>query len=619
MLIKRLSGKYLFVIITVFFTMTLGSLKAQTKSQFDHFITAKGDRLYDGPKEFRFISYNIPNLLTVEDNMPFAEINPWRLPDDFEIQDALKSIVFTGGQVARSYVITVKRKVDKEDMPKYVLGPGEFNEEAFKTLDLILAKANEIGVRLIIPLIDNWKWMGGRPQYENFRGKEDESFWTDSQLIDDFKMTIKAVVGRTNTITGQKYADDKAIMVWELGNELRGVKPSWFNEMAKYIKSMDSNHLVNEGQQSSNLLEAAIASPDIDVLSTHHYESSPENMLHNIRNAAAAAKGKKPYYVGEFGFLGTNAFDQILDDIIKTENISGALIWSLRFHNRDGGFYWHSEPMGSGIYKAYHLPGFAAGTSYDEKNVVNLMRQKAFEIRGMPELPILKPEAPKLLPIKSISKINWQGSVGTDSYVVERMEQGSGKWMPIGNPVEDTWVAYGSLFSDKTGQIGKTYSYRIKARNPAGESDYSNIVGPVTVSNKTIIDEMQNIGVMYHRENETRYTTGWDRNFKEDFHRVSAEEGANIYYLSPGQIIGIKLMGFAKSGDRIVKFFGSEDGQSFKEISSEISDLFPGDTDYKYWHPVLVTANKISQDFRLIKIECIEESQIGRIEIKYGK
>lgn len=67
----------------------------------EHFITRQGDRLMDGTKEYRFISFNIPNLHYVEDQLPFAEMNPWRLPDAFEITDALTAIEQMGGQETR--------------------------------------------------------------------------------------------------------------------------------------------------------------------------------------------------------------------------------------------------------------------------------------------------------------------------------------------------------------------------------------------------------------------------------------------------------------------------------------------------------------------------------------
>ncbi len=39
--------------------------------------------------------------------MPFTQENPWRLPDQFEINDALDTMQQLGGTVTRSYVIAV--------------------------------------------------------------------------------------------------------------------------------------------------------------------------------------------------------------------------------------------------------------------------------------------------------------------------------------------------------------------------------------------------------------------------------------------------------------------------------------------------------------------------------
>jgi hypothetical protein len=92
------------------------------------------------------------------------------------------------------------------------------------------------------------------------------------------------------------------------------------------------------------------------------------------------ARGKKPYFVGEFGFITTAGLDAAIQAIIDS-GTSGGLSWSLRFHSRDGGFYWHSEMLGLGLYKAFHWPGFDSGKDYDETNVMKMMRKKAFEIR----------------------------------------------------------------------------------------------------------------------------------------------------------------------------------------------------------------------------------------------
>jgi hypothetical protein len=183
-----------------------------TPHGFARFVTRSGSRLVDGDATVRFVSFNVPNLLVVEDAFRWGGDRPWRWPDSFELDDAFAAIAEIGGQVARSYVITVRR--DDSDMGPFVhvTGPGEFNEEAFVAMDRMLAAANRAGVRVIVPLVDNWKWQGGAPQYAGFRGQPPEAFWTDPGVIADFKKTIEHVLLRRNTVTGVTYRDDRAIL-----------------------------------------------------------------------------------------------------------------------------------------------------------------------------------------------------------------------------------------------------------------------------------------------------------------------------------------------------------------------------------------------------------------------
>ena len=94
-----------FFIILFIFLLQAVSVQAG----FKHFISAEGDKLMDGDKEYRFVSFNIPNLHMIEDQMPFDEIRAWRLPDTYELNDALESVARMGGKVVRIYAITVKR------------------------------------------------------------------------------------------------------------------------------------------------------------------------------------------------------------------------------------------------------------------------------------------------------------------------------------------------------------------------------------------------------------------------------------------------------------------------------------------------------------------------------
>src|SRR3954463_438664 len=101
-LARRLTKVLVVMLLTLLF-----SSAALAQNDMRSFITRSGDRLMEGAKEYRFISFNIPNLHLVEDNMPFEATNEWCFPDEFEITDALASIKQLGGRAARIYVISI--------------------------------------------------------------------------------------------------------------------------------------------------------------------------------------------------------------------------------------------------------------------------------------------------------------------------------------------------------------------------------------------------------------------------------------------------------------------------------------------------------------------------------
>ncbi|MFH1197434.1 MAG: cellulase family glycosylhydrolase [bacterium] len=580
----------IFLMLILVLTLTTFGSFAQ-ESVFKNFITAKDGKLWDGSKEFRFISFNIPNLNYIEDEFGYVKKQPYRFPDSFEMTDAMESIKQLGGNVIRNYTFPV-RNIHEEPYPTYILAPGKFDEEAFKTMDTLLAIANKVGVRVILPFVNCWQWMGGRPQYADFRNKTEDEFWTDFELIEDVKATINFVINRINTVTGTVYKDEKAILCWETGNELTAPF-SWTQTMTRYIKSLDSNHLVFDGYNAINnvpILEDALNEPSIDIVSTHHYEEDPFEFITNILNHVKEISGRKAYIVGEFGFMGTPAIEEALNMIIGS-NISGAMIWSLRSHRREGGFYWHSEPLGMGIYKAYHYPGFTSGLEYDETNMLNLMRQKAFAIQNLPVPSIEAPKAPLLLPIKDASQISWQGSVGAAFYDVERSANESGPWEIIGFNVTDADAQYFPLFCDNTVEIGEEYFYRVIAKNQAGNSQSSNIVGPVRVEHKCLIDEMINFGQIFNKTGNVELKTDNDRVFREKKSRLQGDVNSEIIYIIPGELQSGKVFAFTEKDDSTLEFFISEDNLIYSSLPAERASLYSGKGSYGYWVPGIYSFN----------------------------
>jgi hypothetical protein len=595
------------------FLMLPASFTAQAEPAFNKFITVRGDQLMDGEKPFRFISFNIPNLLLVEDNVPFAEENPWRLPDKFEINDALATVAQMGGTVARTYVISVQRTNDAPGTPRHVLAPGKFNEAAFRTLDEVLAAANRTGVRLIIPLVDNWPWMGGRAEYAGFRGKTKDDFWTDPQLIADFEQTIRFILTRTNTITGVRYCDDKAVLCWETGNEIPS-PAAWTREIAGYIKSLDTNHLVMDGFNTSVLRDESLEIPAVDIVTTHHYPGVKKSFAELIRENAARAKGKKAYIVGEFGFVSTAQMSEAMQ-AIGDGSAAGGLLWSLRFRNRDGGFYWHSEPYGGNLYKAFHWPGSALGEPYDETKLLNLVRSNAFAIRGLPVPPVAIPAPPKLLPIADAATISWQGSVSATGYQVERSAKRDGDWQILANHVDEAFTQYRPQFADENVPAGKWF-YRVRAQNESGISEPSNIVGPVKVKNATLVDELANLSKTHWQRGDWKITNRDCRSAKEDAHRAAGIAGDVLVYQLLNAVQSFRVSVFFPKAESAVKFSVSDDGQTFHDVAAQKEIYFHGAGEYGYWKPVLFHAEKIHGG-NFLKLELTGETQVGRVEISH--
>jgi hypothetical protein len=594
---------------------------AASSQAFQEFVTCQGDRLMEGDKEFRFVSFNVPNLHYIEDNLPFEETNPWRIPDEFEVRDALTSVKQAGGRVVRTYTLSVRKTDDDASIPRYVLGPGQFNEEAMRALDMVMKVANETEVRVIIPFVDQWSWFGGIAEYAAFRGKKASAFWTDPQLIDDFKLTINYLLNRTNVYTGVKYREDKALLAWETGNEL--LNPySWSKEIAAYIKSLDSNHLVLDGFHagSKGLREEPLSDPNIDIVSTHHYPASNskgEEIADVIARNRQMTSGRKPYIVGEFGFIPAEQVKRVLETVIES-GTSGALVWSLRFHNRDGGFYWHSEPLGAGLYKAYHWPGFSSGDDYQETALLSLMREAAYRIQGTAPPEIAPPAAPVLLPVRSAFAISWQGSAGAASYEIERSRSAEGPWEIVGTGVSDADVQYRPLFSDRYVLPDEDWFYRIRARNAAGSSPPSNVEGPVRVESLVLVDEMCDLSNAFAASRDLAVESIKARQAKEDACRIIGSAGNEIVYGTIRPIQHARVYAFYPRDLVDFEFQASGNGISWAPVTAVRTDFFRGTGDYAYWKPTLYEVRAFPAGALFLKIVFRIEAQIGRVEIEHS-
>ncbi len=465
-------------------------------------ITRKGDQLFEGDKPFRFMGMAAPNIQANENQVQVDRTN--RFPDEYEISDILDGIRRTGGRATRTFSLSVYHP-DDNGMPVYFSGHRQYNEEAFQCLDRVIALAHKYDVRLIIPFIASQSFpsVRGVDEFSALAGKPKGSFWTDAEQKADFKHFLDFILNRKNTVNGIIYKDDPAILAWQLGNEFgsypgdRGLKydewspkiQEWCVEMAAYIKKIDPNHLVMEAGGVDR--EAMIANPNIDVISDHLYEywnkmsGKPWRLAPIALESYNQCKGRKPLIVDEFG-LGTTENIRELMKTIRETGIVGGLMWSIRSHRRDGGWYYHNE--GGTPVNSFHVPGFSAGFTYDEVRLLELLRKEAYLIRGIPAPEVEKPAPAPVLFVKK-DGFTWRGSTGASFYTIERAQSPKGPWKVLTTGLEDSVLSEVAkfeaspeasepltLFADEWAEPGETWYYRIKGVNVAGDSGWSEIL-----------------------------------------------------------------------------------------------------------------------------------------------
>ncbi|KAJ3039083.1 hypothetical protein HDV00_012641 [Rhizophlyctis rosea] len=454
-------------------------------------ITRRGAKLYQGSSVFRFLSANVPAFLLNEDRG-----GDWIPPTTYEQNDAMVSISTLEGRVVRTYTLAAG--------PMYhVTGIQTYSETAFQALDQAVAAAGRNGIRMIIPLINNW-WPDKETAYWNYGNyaafaalynATANQFFTSPAVRTGFKHLIMTLLTRKNTVTGWTYADDPTLLAISTGNELRGREQDpppaeWTLDIAQYIKSLAPNLLVMDGTFFGwkRWRTDVLKSPYVDLFTGHYYGENPQ-LINDDANAAT--QNGKAFIVGEFGLTTSSYYTSYMNNIVSNTNVTGGLIWSLRYHARDGGFYTHYE--GKDAYYSYHVPSFpeniTAQFGAEEATLIPQLRSKALQITGqstskgypVPPVPQVIQGDATITP----RNLRWRGSAYAASYNIYRGTKGTNGFIswgssPIATGVKDN-VQFGKkIYSDTSAVRGQQYFYSIRAVSlSGGVSTYSEIIGPI--------------------------------------------------------------------------------------------------------------------------------------------
>jgi mannan endo-1,4-beta-mannosidase len=249
-----------------------------------------------------------------------------------------------------------------------------FREAGLRGLDQAVFEAKRRGIRLIIPLVNNWSEYGGLPAYAAWASKAagvplaHDDFFTNPQMKQWWKDYAYALANRVNTFTGVAYKDEPTILAWEIGNELRcsscrgtSKLPDAVRELAAFLRQVAPNQLISDGGDGFDDNPSAYVGltnfyavrgdegasytrladiDELDMLSYHLYPNNygfttaKDTQIWIERHQALAAVVGKVADLGECGYVASDAerarsYDSWLNHLFAGSGGQLGLMWQL--------------------------------------------------------------------------------------------------------------------------------------------------------------------------------------------------------------------------------------------------------------------------------------------------
>jgi mannan endo-1,4-beta-mannosidase len=298
---------------------------AATTPTHDKFVRVVGRDLVLNGKPFRFAGANVSVMHGPNERASYEAL-----------LDAVKA---DGLRVVRIWALGEIADPPKPHHPlfSFRIGKDGWVEESFEHLDRVLAAARARDLKVVVVLANRWKDYGGVASYLRWANQpvlRDVRGEPTAQTISDFyacapcqgmyREHLMRIVGRTNSVTQLAYRDDPTILGWELINEASAVTArdedrllAWVKSSARFIKTIDPNHLVSAGHigyatlRERDVWRRVQELPEVDFADVHAYPLSDRRVSSmgrlerwvDDRVALAHAIGK-PLVFGEVGFEG---------------------------------------------------------------------------------------------------------------------------------------------------------------------------------------------------------------------------------------------------------------------------------------------------------------------------
>ena len=239
----------------------------------------------------------------------------------------------------------VKTKVE----PTLQVKPGVYNDTILAGLDYLLQEMGKRKMVAVLYLNNSWEWSGGYGFYLEHAGLGPQprpdsvgypafmqamaQYATNERAHQLFYQYVRDIISRTNRYTGVRYADDPAIMSWQIGNEPRAFSTDalpafekWLAEASALIRSLDPNHLISVGSEGAWGCENDLSSwsricadPNIDYCNVHLWPynwgwAKPDSLVEHLPRACENTKAyidrhlavcdslHKPLVMEEFGY-----------------------------------------------------------------------------------------------------------------------------------------------------------------------------------------------------------------------------------------------------------------------------------------------------------------------------